>query len=174
MKLKTAGRATAAVAAFGTVLGPMAASLPASASAARPATARAAAKAVGTARATRAAQVPGLCGGNSTFKLVSQSQLFDTNTGAATGDKVQLYYNSTTRCVYGKFLRSGNCNTPNPDCRAFLWASTSPGQAVSSCVVDSGQGACITDRFYDANITSAASASRKIPGQEWTGKTRWF
>jgi len=184
MKLKTAGRATAAVAAFGTALGPVAASLPASASAARPAATGAAAKVVRPVKADTAArpnQVGGLCGGNLNFQLVASTQVVDVNTGAPSGDLIQLYYNSTTRCVYTKFLNTSNqCgNTINGgkvNCFAVLVAhSGSDWDVIPGCgPVAQGASSCISPFFNDAGIETAGSADRTYGLAHWKGKTRFF
>jgi hypothetical protein len=184
MKLKTAGRATAAVAAFGTVLGPVATSLPASATTSRPAATGAAAKVVRpvkTDATARPTQTGGLCGGNLNFQLVASSQVVEVNTGSASGDLIQLYYNSTTRCVYAKYLNTSNqcgdtINGGKVNCFAVL-VSQAGGEwdVIPGCgPVAAGSSGCISPFFNDAGIQTAASADRTWGLAHWKGKTRFF
>lgn len=182
MKLKSAGRATAAVAAVGTVLGPVAASLPASATAARTAATGAAARVlrpVKTDTAARPGQVGGVCGVGFTYRLISSAPVVEVNTGAPSGDEVQLYYSSGNRCMYGKYLNnSGQCGDTisgaRVSCFAVLVAHSSSGYDVIPGCGPVTSGACATPLWNDAGIETAVSGDRTWALAHWKGKTRFF
>lgn len=172
MNVKTAGRATAAVAALGTVLAPVAASTPVAA-----APTRATATGTATRPASRSQFLP--CGAANDYSRQLQASINNTQTGAASGDVIELWYSPTTRCVYGKYVNySSQCAPGLVDCRATVVRRSSDGSTidVAACGVDLGAGGCTTARVNDANVVSAARGNRKVTegSTTWFGKTSFF
>jgi hypothetical protein len=131
--------------------------------------------------AARPTQVGGLCGGNSNYQLAASAQVLDVNTGNPSGDQIQLFYNSTTRCAYTKFLnRSNQCgNTINGgkvNCFAVLvQLNGGESDVIPGCgPVASGTLGCVSNVVSDANIQTAGSADRTWGLAHWKGKTRFL
>jgi hypothetical protein len=187
MNVRTAGRATAAVAALGTVLGPMAAASPVAAAPARSTASGTAATAVRPARpatlvrpAVGARPVGrsqvGSCGSRLDYRLQAQASIDSTTSGAPSRDVIQLYYSPTTRCVYAKYLnRSGQCAPGLVNCRANVVVRFSDGTYIQGdpCVVPTGDDGCITPFISDANREAAGKGTRQVSdgSATWFGKT---
>jgi hypothetical protein len=184
MKVITAGRATAAVAALGTVLGPMAAASPVAAAPTRSAASGSAATAVRPARPATAVRPAigarpagrsqvGTCGSRLDYRLQAQASVDRTDNGAPSGDVIQLYYSPTTRCVYAKYLnRSNQCSPGLVNCRANVVVRFSDGTYIQGdpCVVTTGDDGCITPFISDANRQASGKGTRQVND----GSTVWF
>jgi hypothetical protein len=170
MKVSTIGKAGAAFAAFGTVAGPyaaMAGATPTHASAA----------ASPSATATRAL-LPGDCSAASDYRR--QEVVNVTNSaGATTGDRAELWYSPTSRCVYAKFANaSGTCGHTAGGffrCVGTLQQTTSSGSiaTIDNCTVQDGLPGCVTSRIYDGGFEAAGVGDRQ-DGSHWFGKTDFW
>ncbi len=176
MRVSTIGKASAAFAALGTVAGPYAA-----VASAAPTHVSAAARPAGASLTP----IIGQCSGPTDYRRQESVHLKNTRTGAISADTAELWYSPTSRCVYGKLVNgTGTCGTNGGvgggfiRCEADVQQTDSSGgnaQQVASCVVDTGQQACVTPLIYDGGVMAATIGTKaESSTSQWFGKTAWW
>jgi hypothetical protein len=111
------------------------------------------------------------CNSAPDYRQVLSAPLVRTSNGAPSNSRVTLWYSSTTRCVYGKFISGhGVCNVGDDLCGQVRVRQNNGYVGPWHHTAD-GHSQVVTERKHDAGLLAAAEAEQHIGAWNYWGKT---